>query len=429
MLVLAVSGCGPKKYSDRTFSPRATTFLPDGTEVSTTSTRGGVRADLDPNATTAQLIKLTSGELSGVTIAFPVGSLSIPVSVTVTPGAAVNGSLMMGNLNMSSNSVTASGTPVEVSVNKSIDLKNPMVLSLPIPRGTSLTGAAVDRNRLAVIYRVKVAEGSETGSFTGIVPATDLGWDDGQVLFSTKFFGWYAVVELQTPATAAVQVKARYADQVSAMRYMTLSDLPACTSADIDRLAYVAAEDLLYYCSSSGTWVALPDDDMGDIEQPIRIVKDSTGEVWGRVLSAGNPWRVLLEDPAGGLDFLVELNLDTANPAVGIVANDYWPAPTMGLYFFGGTCALNGYLSGSAVKWAKKIYYYQSDVTNTSMTLGFYLGETETTNTFTSGTDSYYMTSTCNSTFTTQTNITAVELVPYADPYSILTFSEPWHLE
>ncbi len=265
IVALFVSSCGPKKVSGRTGKARGLVTMPDGTEVSISETRGGFQATFDPNSTEPQIMNIGSGTLSGVSIAFPVGALSIPITITVTPGTAVNGTAMMTNLGLN-NRVASSGTPIEISPSAAVDLSNPMVLSIPLPRSTGLVADTLDRSRLAILYKVKVAQGSDTGSFTGIVPAKDLGFSGENVLFETKYFGWFSVVTMEEPVTAAIKTKAVYADQLSAKFFTTLAELPACTTADLYRIAYVSAENTMYYCGDKQTWVkivepTLPDDD------------------------------------------------------------------------------------------------------------------------------------------------------------------------
>lgn len=328
LLSLVITGCGPKKVSDRTPTARGLVKLPTGTEVATTATSGGVKATLDPNSTSAQLISLTSGALSGVTVAFPVGSLSIPMTVSITQGtSSVTGATMLQDLGVGGNSVTSSGVPIEISSSAAVDLRSPMILAIPIPTGTGLVATTVDRSRLAVLYRVKVAEGSSTGSYTGIVPATSLGYDNGKVLFETKYFGWYSVVALENPAPAAIEVKKTYADQKSAKRFATTSDLPACTAADVDRVAYVSAPtDGQYwvYCNGSA-WTSITNNPVEIIipepevtSQPIRLLRQSDDSEIGRVVSAGATWKLLVEGSDGN-EYLVETYL---NDTTDIVATD-----------------------------------------------------------------------------------------------------------
>lgn len=310
-----------KTISDRTPVARSGnkySKLPSGTTVSTTATTNGVKATLDPNATTAQLISLDSGALSGFSVAFPVGSLSIPMTISISQGGTGSQGAILQNLGVTGNSVTSSGVPVEIAASAARDLVSPMVLAIPLPSGTGLVDSNVDRTRLAVMYRVKVAEGDKAGNFTGMVPATSLAIDNGKVLFETKYFGWFSVVVLANPAPPALEVKAVYAEQLAAMVFATPADLPACTSADTNRIAYVSVpSDGKYwvYCNGS-SWTAVPKNPVEvtvptDI-QPIRLLRQSNSTEIGRVLDLGtssSPYniRLLVTSSAGNL-FLVDIN-------------------------------------------------------------------------------------------------------------------------
>jgi len=349
--------------------------MPTGTEVKTTATRGGIKADLDPNAKEAQLLTVKEGVLAGVSVAFPVGSLSIPVTISVTPGASLNNNTVIQNIGVQNNTVRASGTPVEITASKAIDLRSPMILAIPIPKKSNLIATSTNRQNLAVLYRVKVAEGTDQGSFTGIVPASSLGWDDDKVLYPTKFFGWFSVIELETPITKSVEVKARYADQLAAMRFTTTADLPACTSSDIDRIAYVSSENRMYYCSSSGSWVAIPtatseSSSEEESSAPVRLLKN--GQEIGRILSAGSPWKIMFD--VGSSSYLVDITIDSADPAVGILSTDissYLDSTNTGkpsetIYFSGADCTGSAYTYTSPVKWVSKPKFVASQSSATT---------------------------------------------------------------
>ncbi len=374
-VVLGLMGgsCGEKKISDRTGTARFGTF-PTGTQVSTTETANGVQAVLDPNSTSAQLVSLTSGALNGLSVAFPVGSLSIPMTVTISQGVAVSGATLLQNLGITGNTVKNSGVPVEIAASAAVDLRSPMVLAIPIPTGTGLVGTTTDRSRLAVLYRVKVAQGDTSGNYTGIVPATSLGYDNGKVLFETKFFGWYSVVALENPAPAAVEVKANYADQITAKMFAPPPHLPAWTSAHTNRIAYVAAPtDGKYwvYCNGSA-WIAVTKNPM-DVtipppsSQPIRLLRQSDSSEIGRVVNVSTNWKLLVKGSLGNT-YLVETALSNSTD---ILPTDIagLSKPTRTGVFIGFSdlnCTGTGYYYyGPSISWpTAPLYLYDSSSTS-----------------------------------------------------------------
>ena len=400
-----------KTISDRTPVARSGnkySRLPDGTEVSTTATANGVKANLDSNSTTTQLISLDSGALNGFSVAFPVGSLSIPMTVSVSQGSTGSQGAILQNLGVSGNSVTSSGTPVEIAASAARDLVSPMVLAIPLPSGTGLVDANVDRTRLAVMYRVKIAEGDKAGNFTGMVPATSLPLDNGKILFETKYFGWFSVVVLANPAPAAVEVKAQYAEQLAAMVFATPADLPACTSADTNRIAYVSAPtDGKYwvYCNGS-SWVAVAKNPVevavptqAPVTQPIRLLRQSDSSEIGRVVSAGTPWRLFVTSSAGNV-FLVDITLGSTSNILGsditgvsIPAFTGQPGLTVSnqIGFTGASCTGTAYYAPTytRIQWASTPIYLYDNGTSVEGWYNFISNSTTTTPTLLSYYDTY----------------------------------------
>jgi hypothetical protein len=296
-LATLVFSCGARNFSKREGRTFNNVTLPEGTTVDTKSTRGGFSATFDPNSTTPQIMSISQGALKGVSIALPVGALSIPLTLTVTAGSSPNSTQLMNTLGLKDNKITTSGTPVEITPSASVDLKNPMVLSIPLPTAAGLTGGTINQERMAVIYKIKVAEGSDTGSFTGIMPAKNLNVSNGNVLFETKFFGWFTVAEMEDIVDEPIQTKGRYADQVSAKFFASRSELPPCSDTDLYRIAYVGDEETMYYCGEDEDWHAIAKSDSNTnsntgptaaeiialITQGRQLFDDSTGTVIGKV--------------------------------------------------------------------------------------------------------------------------------------------------
>jgi hypothetical protein len=439
-LVLSLSACGPEVVSKKTGQARTAVELPEGTTVATTAVRGGVKATLDPNSTEAQLISVTSGSLQGVTIAFPVGALAVPMTISVTPGVTMSGAALLNNLGVKNNSVTASGAPVEITADVARDLRNPMVLSLPLPKAASLVDSGtVSRGNLAVLYRIKMSESSDEGAYTGLVPASELGWADGSVLFETKYFGWFSVVALETPAPAAIQVKRRDADMISAKRFGTKADLPACTTADIDRLAYVASEDALYYCAEGGTWTLIEEEefempdpfDPSGLPAPLQLI-DGNEEVVGRLVGtdSNGRWRLLIEDDNSGELYMLLIDLDNIDPNVNIQSTSVAEPYT---YSFAASGCSSGVLSGTGylksdegTQVANLVFYLSTQVgTVSNLVAGLY--ETNS-GTSTPGGLSYSMTSMCYSLTSPNDKVYAVSTAS-SFVSSMFPIAAPWRVQ
>lgn len=431
--VVLIRCSAQQTISDRTPTARSgTTYtkLPDGTKVATTTSGNGVKATLDPNATSAQLISLDSGALSGVSIAFPVGSLSIPLTISVMQGQSVSGDTLLQNLGISGNGITNSGTPVEVTASAAKDLTSPMVLAIPIPNTTGLVDSTVDRTKLAVIYRVKVAEGDKAGgNFTGIVPASTLAIDNGKVLFETKYFGWFSVVVMQNTAPAATEVKATYADQRAAMMFATTADLPSCTTADTNRIAYVAApSDGKYwvYCNGS-SWIAVPKNPVDVVvptpyptpstAQPARLLRQSDNTEIGRVLAVGttsSPTRLQITGSSGG-KYIVDVYL---NASTGISSSDIYSGAGM-VYFTGTGCTGTAYTSSQPSGIGNMLLYVYLNSAYT----WYSVSSTATSNV------SYasYIMGSCSNSGSTLT--TGYQLSTLSETLPIPNASMPWYIQ
>ncbi|MCX6117850.1 MAG: hypothetical protein NT027_09925 [Proteobacteria bacterium] len=392
LLCLQITSCGPREFSRRTGNARGVVVMPDGTKVSMTASRGGYRANFDPNATSAQIMSIQDGPLSGVAIALPIGALSIPISINISAGSDVSGSTMMSTLGLK-NSVAASGTPIEIQPSSAVDLINPMTLSIPLPKFTGLTAGAIDRTKLAVLYRVKVNTGSETGAFTGIVPAKELGLSGDNVLFESKYFGWFSVVQMAEPVTEGIKTKARFADQVSAKFFATMAELPACGDGDLYRIAYVAEQDKLYYCNESKTWVEVKDKDDGQSNDAIiSQVKEGTN-----LISDGNKigkityidfdsmmdeidFDMVVRDSNGEAHFVSVSSLPYADIGIsGEYVHAYSPSPPT-IYFTEANCQITDTSSqylpdstdfGPYPHISRPLYAFNTSVTSNSGWLKF----------------------------------------------------------
>ena len=87
--------------------------------------------------------------------------------------------------------VAATGTPVSISSNPAQDTRSPFVLSLPIPRTSSL---ALSDQQLVVFYEQFQAD---SGKYTvGVLAADDLSLEGSIVKIKVKNFGTYQTAYL-----------------------------------------------------------------------------------------------------------------------------------------------------------------------------------------------------------------------------------------
>ena len=107
--------------------------------TATVDAAGNVTAAFDPTSTSVQVLRLTSGPLSGAGVALPPGSLAFPVSISVGAGETLASSDFGQQLGLSSNPITAAGPSVSFMPSTNIQASSPFTLSIPCKMMSSPT--------------------------------------------------------------------------------------------------------------------------------------------------------------------------------------------------------------------------------------------------------------------------------------------------
>jgi hypothetical protein len=165
--------------------------------ATTVDEAGNITAEIDPNATTTQILKFSSGALAGSAIAIPPGALAIPVSITVGEGETLTSAQFLQSLGISNNNVTAAGPSVSFVPSETVEATNPFTLSIPFTP-TSLALADTNQDNIVVMYRwTRVVNGEAVHSM-GIIPGEDVIISDQKVSFQTTKFGVFQIAKSET---------------------------------------------------------------------------------------------------------------------------------------------------------------------------------------------------------------------------------------
>ena len=248
-VVIASTHCGRSSNPTR---PVFSASLPAGTEAPVTSDIGGVvTASFSPNAGKAQLLKgSASSNIAGASVAFPIGSLSIATEITMREGASLDGELLTGQLALNAAKVASSGSAIEITSTKAIDLKLPMIIALPLPTGFNLAVDGESLKKLGVVYRIQSQASGE--NIIGFVPATELTFNkDGDILYPSKFFGWFQVVAFDREVLATQKLASISLHEGVEIILVNMV-IPSCGKADLGRTIYVQEDAQFQYCSAEG---------------------------------------------------------------------------------------------------------------------------------------------------------------------------------
>ncbi len=199
----------------------ATVTLPGGSTAAiltaTTDSSGRTSATFDPNANYAQAIAASSGSISGSSVIFPPGALSIAVDLLIEEGSDLSASSALADLDLASlNAVLAAGTSVIIRPSSDAELMVPMSLSIPLPSGfglgLGLPGSIKNflmlddpQERIAILARVWDPVSSELK--TVLIPNSEIQFESGNAKFATKVFGAFQTVVMETPVRTRVEQK------------------------------------------------------------------------------------------------------------------------------------------------------------------------------------------------------------------------------
>ena len=173
--------------------------------AATADSAGNYTGTIDPHSTATQVLRATSGDLSGSAIALPPGALGINLNITIGSGETLASSDTTQQLGLGGNSATAAGPSVSFVPSQNVQATNPFTLSIPVS-GTSLAFALAnsDNDNLVVMYKwMKVTDGVPTYSI-GIITRDQLTIGSKTVQFQTDKFGTFQLAVTQTKITEPV---------------------------------------------------------------------------------------------------------------------------------------------------------------------------------------------------------------------------------
>ncbi|RYZ82319.1 MAG: hypothetical protein EOP04_22275 [Proteobacteria bacterium] len=215
-----------------------------------------VTGTVDPNAVDSQLLKASAdSNISDVVLAFPPGSLAIATDISLKEGPSIGSELVLRDLGLASTpTVTNSAAAVEITSSAAIDLKQPMILSLPLPVGFSLAGESLQRQRLGVLYRIIRQSTGE--KIVGFVPASELTIDaNNKLLFPSLYFGSFQVVVFDQVVAKLERLDTQ--PTFDTIQYILPGlVLPSCGLADVGKTVFVQDTGLFQTCGAKG-WVSV----------------------------------------------------------------------------------------------------------------------------------------------------------------------------
>ena len=173
--------------------------------AATADSAGNYTGTIDPHSTATQVLRATSGDLSGSAIALPPGALGINLNITIGSGETLASSDTTQQLGLGGNSATAAGPSVSFVPSQNVQATNPFTLSIPVS-GTSLAFALAnsDNDNLVVMYKwMKVTDGVPSYSI-GIITRDQLTIGSKTVQFQTDKFGTFQLAVTQTKITEPV---------------------------------------------------------------------------------------------------------------------------------------------------------------------------------------------------------------------------------
>jgi hypothetical protein len=178
-------------------------------ELATTmDASGNVSATIDPNATSTQMMRASSGAVAGSAIAMPAGALSVPVTITIGQGETLASSDVSQQIGLSSNTATAAGPAVSFMPSSNVEASSAFTLSIPISSSTSLElqdAPSLTRDLTVVMYKWMKVDGTTVSYEMGLLPPAEITIGSKSVSFQTKKFGTFQIATLQQPVTERIK--------------------------------------------------------------------------------------------------------------------------------------------------------------------------------------------------------------------------------
>ncbi|MCX6119331.1 MAG: hypothetical protein NT027_17465, partial [Proteobacteria bacterium] len=140
--------------------------------------------------------KVKSGSVYGASVALPVGSLSIPISITIGAGETIATSSTLAEVGYSAGSVGETDSSVSFESDPATELINPMTLSIPLKKKSSLALGDVDISKsenVIVVFQYAKVEGGTKKIYKGVLPKKMLTISKDSIQFQSKYFGTFQV--------------------------------------------------------------------------------------------------------------------------------------------------------------------------------------------------------------------------------------------
>lgn len=172
----------------------------------TKDSSGNYTAAISSDATSTQVLRATDGNVAGSTIAFPPGSLSIPVNVTIGSGETLTSAAIGNQLGISANATTAAGPSVSFVPSVAVQANTPFTLSIPLTSSSTLAllNPSVNENNLIVIYKAIKVENGVSSYEIGILLRSELVLNGKNVQFQTSKFGTFQLAVTENKITEKV---------------------------------------------------------------------------------------------------------------------------------------------------------------------------------------------------------------------------------
>lgn len=166
---------------------------------------GSISGTFHAGSSVTQALKIASGSLQGTELAFPPGSLSIDVNITVTEGQSLAATGVISEVGMkNAGRVTARSASVAVISDTTVNTSKPFSLSIPIAdAGTQLALSDDPYKFLVVIY--KVSDASRDGNRIGFIPRSEFTVSDGKAIVTTTRFGLFQLAETDVVESEAYE--------------------------------------------------------------------------------------------------------------------------------------------------------------------------------------------------------------------------------
>lgn len=222
-LCFYASGCvkGPAFFSPKSAEGSSKKI------VALSNTDGSISATIGGGSSVTQELAVTDGSLSGTSLSFPPGSLSVSITIQISEGQAIASTGAVDALALkNATSLQSRSTSVAVIADTTINATRPFSLSIPVDTGASLRLGEDAYARYVVLYKV---EDAVYGTRLGFIPRSQFTITDGVAKISTSRFGVYEVGETDVLETAALEIvspgKILTAKQVAVLAPVTFSKL------------------------------------------------------------------------------------------------------------------------------------------------------------------------------------------------------------